>query len=598
MPGDGYANVSPPMTALERPIFVVGTPQAGTTYVFEVLGELPGVFSLDQRVRDVFDRAEEVRPALAGHDSHRRAAADAPPATVTRIRAQLAALLPEEPGEGGAPRVLDGAPRHALRIPFLDAIFPDAVFVYVYRSPRETIGGMVEAWNSGLYVTHPNLPDWPGPPWSMLLVPGWRELAGRSVAEIATAQWTTATRIMLDDLQALPPERWAVVDFAALLADPAPELERLTAVLELEWAELPSLRTPAAYILPPAGSQAVEDELQRLLPQTIGLAETAHDLLARPVSRRPTATPDFEAPTRSVHNAALARFLDRHGSSLLLATGSAGKLVCVRHDGARINTHFSDLPAPGALAVGSGEFAVATADEIQLYRDDPEGCGPAPEGSPRDACFVPTATQPIADAAAIAFAGGSIWAAVDSEIAPAAGDGAPPWRLPFGDDAGETGWRVTGFTVGPAGPQYACAEPAGDPGSGCVIDCATGEIIAEGLSGPRAPRLGDERLWLVERDVACLASIDLRTRESERVADLPGWPQGLAIVGSAALVALSRNRPAEATSAGEPAEPYGGVALIDLASGDEAGYLRFATLPEVLDVAVLRHRYPEVGRRY
>ena len=56
-------------------------------------------------------------------------------------------------------------------------------------------------------MTYPDLPDWDGPPWSLLLTPGWRELSGRPLAEIAARQWAAATSQLLDDLEALPPRR-------------------------------------------------------------------------------------------------------------------------------------------------------------------------------------------------------------------------------------------------------------------------------------------------------------------------------------------------------------------------------------------------------
>jgi hypothetical protein len=90
-------------------------------------------------------------------------------------------------------RVLEKTPKNALRVPFIDRVFPQAHFVYLYRDVRETLASMIEAWQSGRFVTYPELPDWRGPPWSLLLVPGWRELAGKPVAEIVAAQWQATT---------------------------------------------------------------------------------------------------------------------------------------------------------------------------------------------------------------------------------------------------------------------------------------------------------------------------------------------------------------------------------------------------------------------
>jgi hypothetical protein len=144
--------------------------------------------------------------------------------------------------------MLEKTPRNALRVPFLDAVFPDAFFIYLYREPRATISSMVEAWRSRRFVTYRELPGWSGPPWSLLLVPGWRELNGRTLAEIAATQWATATRILLDDLEALPPRRWCITAYDRIVDSPQREIERLCRLAGMEWdlvltAPLPPSRT-------------------------------------------------------------------------------------------------------------------------------------------------------------------------------------------------------------------------------------------------------------------------------------------------------------------------------------------------------------------
>jgi hypothetical protein len=97
-------------------------------------------------------------------------------------------------------------------------------------------------------VTYRDLPDWDGPPWSLLLVPGWRELSGKTLPEIVAAQWSSATRYLIDDLEALPPERWCVASYAQLVANPQREIDRLTRFLGAAWdreitGPLPNSRT-------------------------------------------------------------------------------------------------------------------------------------------------------------------------------------------------------------------------------------------------------------------------------------------------------------------------------------------------------------------
>ncbi len=72
-------------------------------------------------------------------------------------------------------------------------------------------------------------------PWSLLLVPGWRELKGRPLPEIVAAQWERTTRILLDDLDALPADRCHAVRFDAFLADPRQQMQRLCGDLGLAW---------------------------------------------------------------------------------------------------------------------------------------------------------------------------------------------------------------------------------------------------------------------------------------------------------------------------------------------------------------------------
>ena len=77
-------------------------------------------------------------------------------------------------------------------------------------------------------------PGWPGPPWSLLLIPGWRNLAGQPLAAIAAAQWAVAHQAILEGLADLPSDRKCRVRYEDLLQNKAGELQRLC-----EFAGLP-----------------------------------------------------------------------------------------------------------------------------------------------------------------------------------------------------------------------------------------------------------------------------------------------------------------------------------------------------------------------
>ena len=138
------------------------------------------------------------------------------------------------PAPAGPVRMLEKTPKNALRIPLLAAAFPQAQFVYLFREPREVLASMMEAWESGRFRTYPGLPGWPGQPWSLLLTPGWRSLAGRPLNQVVAAQWAATTSTLLDDLEALGPQRWTPVAYDRLLADPKGELSRLCRAVGFE----------------------------------------------------------------------------------------------------------------------------------------------------------------------------------------------------------------------------------------------------------------------------------------------------------------------------------------------------------------------------
>jgi hypothetical protein len=149
--------------------------------------------------------------------------------------------------------MMDKTPKNALRVSFLAKAFPEAQFVFLHRDPRQVLSSMIEAWQSGRFVTYPGLPDWPGTPWSLVLVPGWRELKGRPLAEIVAAQWARTMTILLDDLEALPPERVNRVDYDALRQAPQSTLVKLCDALGLGWDRNAGSELPLSWstVTPP-----------------------------------------------------------------------------------------------------------------------------------------------------------------------------------------------------------------------------------------------------------------------------------------------------------------------------------------------------------
>jgi hypothetical protein len=222
----------------DRPVFIVSSPRSGSTLLFETLAQASGLYTIGQESHALIEGIAELNPGLLGYESNRLTASAASPAVARELRQRMWAELRDRDGAAptvGPVRMLEKTPKNALRVPFLAEVFPQARFVYLYRDPRQTLSSMIEAWQSGRFRMYADLPGWEGPPWSMLLVPGWRDLQGRSLQQIVAAQWEITTRTLLDDVSRLPAGRCQVVHYDAFLANPGDELARLCESLDLPW---------------------------------------------------------------------------------------------------------------------------------------------------------------------------------------------------------------------------------------------------------------------------------------------------------------------------------------------------------------------------
>lgn len=222
----------------DRPVFVVSSPRSGSTMLFEALAQAPGVFTIGGESHALIEGVPELSPARNGLDSNRLTADSATPAVSAALRDRFRAALRDRAGAApgaGRVRMLEKTPKNSLRVPFLARVFPEAHFIYLYRDPCETLGSMIDAWSSGRFRTYPGLPGWSGPDWSLLLVPGWRELVGQPLGRIVATQWETATRLLLDDLAALPAGRVHSVRYDRLVQTPAAEVARLCQAVGFDW---------------------------------------------------------------------------------------------------------------------------------------------------------------------------------------------------------------------------------------------------------------------------------------------------------------------------------------------------------------------------
>jgi len=225
----------------DRPVIILSAPRSGSTLLFETLCESPDVWTVGGESHQFIEGFRNLVPMLGEVDSNRLDASHASEWVIATLRKRFASFLRDRDGQEfikrqdiHSLRFLEKTPKNALRQPFLDKVFPGALYIYLFRDPRPNISSMMEAWNAPQWVTYPRLRGWRGPPWSLLLPPGWQALSGRPLAEVCAFQWATANRIILDDLEALPGERWIACDYSDLKDRSSQTIERICRFAGLE----------------------------------------------------------------------------------------------------------------------------------------------------------------------------------------------------------------------------------------------------------------------------------------------------------------------------------------------------------------------------
>jgi hypothetical protein len=266
----------------DRPVFIISPPRSGSTLLFETLARAPDVYTIGGESHALIESIPGLQLRHRGFASNRLVADDATPQVVAELRERFHRRALDRDGNApaGRFRLLEKTPKNALRIPFLLQAFPEARFVYLHRDPRQVLASMIDAWLSGHFRTYLQLPGWPHPYWSLLLTPGWQSLAGKPLPDIVAAQWDSAMQVMLDDLQALPGERWCAIRFDRFLADPSAQVAGLCASLGYGWdVDLSGQLPPSRHTLTAPDPQkwtrhaAAIEPLMPALQDTISRAE-------------------------------------------------------------------------------------------------------------------------------------------------------------------------------------------------------------------------------------------------------------------------------------------------------------------------------------
>jgi hypothetical protein len=141
----------------------------------------------------------------------------------------------------GERRYLDKTPRNSLQVPYLHALFPDAMFVFLARDGRAVVSSLINGWRdtSGMFpgraVSRPlRIRGYDGDRWKFVVPPGWEAYTdGRALEEVCAFQWRACTEAILAAKEAIPSSQWVETRYERLTAAPEEEAERLLRALDL-----------------------------------------------------------------------------------------------------------------------------------------------------------------------------------------------------------------------------------------------------------------------------------------------------------------------------------------------------------------------------
>ncbi|OZA13611.1 MAG: sulfotransferase family protein [Hydrogenophilales bacterium 17-62-8] len=203
-----------------RPVIVVGCSRAGTTLVYKVLSESHEIGSLQRETHDYWT---DLHPLSDKHwDTHALDAADVRATDRDEVSRYFYCWT-------GHHRWVDKNNQNGLCVPYLRALFPDAVFVFVKRSPGDNLNSLIEGWRKpDEFATWSN--DLPATvavengqlkEWCFFLADGWRDYVNAPVEDVAAFQYNAINQAILDARTSLPPAQWVEVFYEDFLRDPA-----------------------------------------------------------------------------------------------------------------------------------------------------------------------------------------------------------------------------------------------------------------------------------------------------------------------------------------------------------------------------------------
>ncbi len=230
-----------------QPIFIIGAPRSGTSLLYSILRTSPQLAHWPGEAHEVWEA--DYHPRLRGWASNVLQARDVTGKSAEHIRRSFFLVT------GAHHRLIEKSPRNSMRVSFVEALFPDASFIYLKRDGRDNVNSLINAWRTPRYRTYrlpqPHAlagvdPAW----WKFVLYPGWEQDTKGPLEVVCARQWMASNELALSGLGSIDGDRVTTVAYEALVADPVREVGRVMRWLGLDYEEQVRARAAATRITP------------------------------------------------------------------------------------------------------------------------------------------------------------------------------------------------------------------------------------------------------------------------------------------------------------------------------------------------------------
>lgn len=249
------------MCSAAEPIIIIGAPRSGTNMLRDVLTRIPGLATWP---------CDEINYIWRHGNVRYPSDAIPPERATTAVKAYIRRCFEAQARRSGNARIVEKTCANALRVEFVDSVFPEARYIYIHRDALDAVGSAMKRWKAKLepayiarkarFVPVSDLPYYAARyAWNRLYrlitrekrlafwgpqIDGMPELLQRyELDELCALQWQACTRSAHRSFDSMNKNRWIEVAYEDFVADPEEALQRILAFLGVDAA--PDVRRQA-----------------------------------------------------------------------------------------------------------------------------------------------------------------------------------------------------------------------------------------------------------------------------------------------------------------------------------------------------------------